>query len=194
MNLGFTKSDADPNLYYKVVDKESLILVFDIDDLFLIGVKKLIAWCKRELTFEFEMDLGLMHYFLGLEVWQHADEIFLSRGKYTIDILQRFGMMDCKSMATPMESNLKKLRESASDSDLVDPTVYKQLIASLMYLVNTRPDICYVVGILSQFMSEPKKVHWVVGKHVLRYLRGTVGHGLRCASSDVMRLDSRGRF
>lgn len=82
MNLGFTKSDVDPNFYYKVVDGESLILVLHVDDLFLIGAEKLIAWCKRELISQFEMkDLGLMHYFMGLEVWQCADEIFLSQGK-----------------------------------------------------------------------------------------------------------------
>ena len=69
-------------------------------------------------------DLGLMHYSLGLEVWQRKKEIFLSQGKYTIDILKRFGMLDCKSMATSMDANLKKLRESASNSDLIDPSMY----------------------------------------------------------------------
>jgi hypothetical protein len=64
-------------------------------------------------------DLGLMHCFLGLEVWQRSDEIFLSQGKYTIEILQRFEMMDCKSMTTPMMTNLKLLSDSSSD--LVDP-------------------------------------------------------------------------
>ena len=68
-------------------------------------------------------------------------------------------MMHCNSMATPMDSNLKKLRVSTSYSYLVNPTMYKQLIGSLMYLVNTRLDICYAVGILSQFMSEPRKVY-----------------------------------
>ena len=69
-------------------------------------------------------DLGLMHYFLGLEVWPLKDKIFLSQGRYTIDILRRFGMIDCKSMSTPMTMNLKKLSDVAADSDLVDPTVY----------------------------------------------------------------------
>ena len=82
VNLGFTKSDVDPNLSYKVVDGKSLLLVLYVDDLFLTGAEKFIAWCKRELTSEFEMkDLGLMHYFLGLEVWQRSDEIFLFQGK-----------------------------------------------------------------------------------------------------------------
>lgn len=98
-------------------------------------------------------------------------------------------MMDYKSMATPMESNLKKLRKSALDSDLVDPMIYRELIWSLMYLVNPRPDICYVVVILSQCMKVRRQVHWVAGKHVLRYLRGTVGHGLRYSLSGDMRLE-----
>ena len=70
VNLGFTKSDADPNLYYKIMDDEPLILVVYVDDLFLTGNEKLIGWCKKKLASEFEMtDLRLMHYFLGLEVW-----------------------------------------------------------------------------------------------------------------------------
>jgi hypothetical protein len=74
-------------------------------------------------------------------------------------------MEDCKPMATPMITNLKKV--TTSDSELVDPTLYKQLIGSLMYLVNTRPDICFAVNTLSQFMVEPRQEHWVATKHVL---------------------------
>ena len=71
MSLGFTKSDADPSLYYKVLNDEPLILVLYVDDLFLTENEKLIIWCKKKLASEFEMkDLGLMHYFLGLEVWR----------------------------------------------------------------------------------------------------------------------------
>ena len=116
--LGFTKSDADPNLYYKVVDDEPLIFVLYVDDLFLIGNEKLILWFKKKLSSEFKMkDLGLIHYFLGLEAWQSQKEIFLSQEKYTIDILKRFEMLDCNSIATLMDANLKKLRDSASDSN-----------------------------------------------------------------------------
>jgi hypothetical protein len=86
-------------------------------------------------------------------------------------------MMHCKSMAKPMMTNLKLLSDSSSD--LVDPTMYRQLIGSLMYLVNTRPNICFVVNTLSQYMVEPRHVHWMEAKHVLRYLHATVGYGLR---------------
>ena len=111
-----------------------------MDELFLTRNEKLIGWCKKKLASEFEMkDLGLMHYFLGLEVWQRQKEIFLSQGKYTIDILKRFRMLDCKSIAIPMDANLKKPRDYASYSNFIEPTMYHQLIGSLMYLTNTRP-------------------------------------------------------
>ena len=92
-------------------------------------------------------DLGLMHYFLGLEVWQSPKGIFLNQGKYKVEILKRFDMLDCKAMATPMDTNLKMLSDETSE--LVDMTQYRQIIGPLMYLTNTRPDICFVVNTLS---------------------------------------------
>ena len=81
-------------------------------DLFLTGNKKHVVECKKKLAEEIEMkDLGLMHYFLGLEVWQSPEGIFLNKGKYVVEILKRFDMLDCKSMATPMDTNLKLLSD-----------------------------------------------------------------------------------
>jgi hypothetical protein len=111
-SMGFTKSEVDPILYIIQNGEDPLILVFYVDDMFLTGEEKLISSCKRDLYLEFEMnDIGLMHYFLGLEVWQQLGEIFLRQGNYVFEILRRFGMMDCKSMNTPMITNLKKLRD-----------------------------------------------------------------------------------
>jgi hypothetical protein len=127
MSLGFTKSKADSNLYYKVVDGGLVILLLYVDDLFLTRNENLIAKCKRKLASEFEMKyLGMMHYFLGLKVWQKPDEIFLCQGKYVLDILKRFKMMDCKSMPTPMVTNLKLLCDTSSET--MDATMYKQMI------------------------------------------------------------------
>ena len=78
-------------------------------------------------------DLGLMHYFLGLEVWKSSEGIFLNQGKYAVEILKRFNMLECKVMATPMDSNLKLLADDSSE--LVDMTHYRQIIGSLMYLI-----------------------------------------------------------
>jgi hypothetical protein len=146
--LGFSKSYVDPNLYYKVVNDAPMILL--LYDLFLTSAEPLIIQCKRELASEFDMkDLGLMHYYLRLEVWQKPGEIFLVQGKYVVKILQKFGMMDCKSKATPMVTDLRKSRNS--NFDPVDSSMYRQFIGSLIYLVNTRPNICFVVNTLSQF-------------------------------------------
>ena len=83
----------------------------------------LIADTKRNLAAEFEMkDLGMMHYFLGMEVWQSMDGIFLGQGKYAVEILRRFGMIECKDMTTPMASNLELLSDASSES--VDAMMY----------------------------------------------------------------------
>ena len=95
--LGFQKSEGDPNLYYIVVGEDPLILVLYVDDLFITGADRLIQGCKQDLASEFEMkDIGLMHYFLGLEVWQEQGHSFLCQGRYTVDILSRFQMGDCR--------------------------------------------------------------------------------------------------
>ena len=91
-------------------------------------------------------DLGLMRYYLGLEVCHKHGEVFLGQGKYAIKILQKFGMMDCKSMDTPMTIDIRKVRDS--DFDPVDSSLYRQLIGSLMYLVSTRLDIFFAVNTL----------------------------------------------
>ena len=117
--MGFTKSDADPNVYFIVIGEEPLILVLYVDDLVITGAERLIESCKRDLVSEFEMkDIVLIHYFLGLEVWQEEGHFFLGQGKYIVDILRRFHMEDCRPMSTPMIINWKKLH--ALDSELVD--------------------------------------------------------------------------
>jgi hypothetical protein len=92
-------------------------------------------------------DLGLMHYFLGLEVWQSQERIFLKEGKYVAEILKRFDMLECKSMNTPMETKLKLLVETSSE--LIDAMLYRQIIGLLMYMTNTRLDICFVMNTLN---------------------------------------------
>jgi hypothetical protein len=87
MSLGISKSVVYPNLYYHIIGNDCLVLVLYVDDLYLTSSEKLIVECKKALTAKFEMkDLGMMHYFLGLQVWQRTDEIFMSQGKYTMEI------------------------------------------------------------------------------------------------------------
>jgi len=126
-----------------------------------------------------------MHYYLGLEVWHNPSEIFLGQGKYIINIMWKLRMMDCKSLTTPIVTNIRKLRDS--ESYLVDPSMYWKLIGSLMYLCNTKPTIFFIVNTFNQFQMEPIHDHWIVAKHVLRYLCGIVDYsGLRYVSnSDI---------
>jgi hypothetical protein len=106
------------------MDNEPVILLLYVDDLFLSGEENLIAECKQRLATEFEMkDLGLMNYLLVIEVWQSPKRIFLDQGKYTVEILKKFDMLECKSMNTPMEAKLKLLVDTSSD--LMDTILYK---------------------------------------------------------------------
>jgi hypothetical protein len=85
-------------------------------------------------------------------------------------------MLECKSMNTPMEAKMKLLVDISSN--LIDATLYRQIIGLLMYLTNTRPDIFFAVNTLSQFLVEPRHVHLVAAKQVMRYLKGTIDYGL----------------
>ena len=148
MSLGFIKIEENSKHYYKVDYYGIIILLLYVDDLFFIGEDNPVKECKKKLIAEFEMkDLGMMHYFLGLEVWQYPNEIFLNQGKYAVENLKRFGMMDCKAMSTPMTTNLKLLNDDSSK--IVDVTLYRQIIGSLMYLNNMRPYICFSLNTLS---------------------------------------------
>ena len=102
-----------------------------------------------------------------------------------VKILERFDMVDCKPVTTPMELNFKKLSGSVVGPVLGNATEYRPLIGALMFLVNSRPDICFAVNTLSQHMVEPHHSHWIGAKNLLRYLHGTITHGLRYTVGNV---------
>ena len=110
-------------------------------------------------------------------MWQNADGISLGQGKYVVDILKRFRMMNCKAMTTPMASNLKLLRDASSNS--VDAMMSRRMIGSLMYLTNMRPYICFAVNTLIQFLMDLRHVHLIDTDHILRYLKGINDYGLK---------------
>eukprot|EP00253_Pinus_taeda_P033584 PITA_33584 len=140
-----------------------------------------IASIKKELRKGFEMnDLGYVHYYLGIEVIQHLKSIFLSQKKYIGDLLNRFGMIECNPLTTPMEQNLK-LTCIEGKEEFEDAKKYRQLVGSLNYLTTTRLDISFVVGILSKFMQKPCEGHWSAAKIVLKYLKGTQDFGIKYA-------------
>jgi hypothetical protein len=99
-------------------------------------------------------------------------------------------MEENRPISTPVVTNLKKV--DSSDLELANSRQYRQLISSLMYLVNTRPNIFFDVNTLSQYMVESRQVHWITTKNVLIYLQGTVGYGLRYLGGDGV--SCRARF
>jgi len=94
-------------------------------------------------------------------------------------------MVECKPMTIPMELNFKKLCGSAVGLVLRNVYECRQLIGELMFLVKSHPDICFAVNTSSQYMVEPHHSHWIGAKNILRYLRGTITHGLRYTIEDV---------
>eukprot|EP00253_Pinus_taeda_P002078 PITA_02078 len=184
---GFQRSPSDANLYIKNTDDDILFVVVYVDDLIITGSSAhWIHEIKQDLCRTFDMtDLGLLHYCLGIEVWQTENNIFLSQSKYAKNLVDRFRMQDCKPATTPMEPGLKLSAQSSSPP--VDETLFRQLVGSLIYLTATRPDISFSVSYISRFMSAPKADHWIATKRVLRYVRGNSDYGLLYTrSSDPM--------
>jgi hypothetical protein len=117
-------------------------------------------------------DLGLLSYYLGLEVVHGAHGITLRHSAYATKILEKAGLAGCNASATPMKTKLKLLKDGTTPS--VNATEYRSLIGSLRYLCNSRPDLAYPVGYLSRFMEAPRQEHLAAVKRVLRYVAGTV--------------------
>ena len=129
------------------------------------------------LAREFEIKaLGPLRYFLGLEVAYSSSGIFVSQQKYTVDLLKLTGMTDCAPVRTPIDPNVKL--GAGEDSPPVNHYQYRQLVGKLLYLMHTRPDISFVVHLLSQFMHAPHEIHRQAAHRVLAYLKGCPRKGL----------------
>ena len=175
----FEKCDYEHTLFIKT-NKEGKVLIVSlyVDDLIFVGNDELMfVEFKHSIKHEFDMtDLGKMRYFLGLEVLQKSDGIFISKKKYALKVLNRFGMDKSNSVFNPIVPGCKLVKDEGGVK--VDKTYYKQVVGSLMYLTATRPDLMFVVSIISRYMENPTKLHLQAAKRVLRYLRGTIDFGI----------------
>ena len=176
---GFRRSKREPTLYIKTQGtNDTLIVSLYVDDLiYTSNNEKMIKKFKEDMMKNFEMtDLGLMHYFLGIEITQKEDGIFISQKKYTETLLKKFKMEGCKTVSTPLDNNKALKKEDGSPK--ADESKFRSLIGSLLYLTATRPDIMYAVSLLSRFMHDPSQVHYGAAKRILRYLQGTKFYGI----------------
>ena len=172
----------------KLVDANLIIIAIYVDDLLVTGSdEKLIKEFKVEMLKAFEMkNLGLMSFFLGMEVKQDHDGILIHQKKYAREILKKFHMEDCKSTTSPMNQKEKFSKDDGADK--VDEMHYRSLIGCLIYLTATRPDILFAVSILSRFMHCASEVHLQAAKRVIRYVKGTLDYGIMYSHSHNFKL------
>jgi hypothetical protein len=180
---GFSRSQNEPTLYTKIDQHGKILIVcLYVDDMIYTGNLELTSF-KHAMQSEFEMtDLGIMKYFLGIEVDQSTKGIFVCQKKYATDIIKRFRMEECNPAETPIPLGTKLSKKD--EGPTVDPTLYKSLVGSLLYLTTTRPDIMYAASLVSRFMESPKDSHWKMVKRILRYVAGTLNFGLWYTQSD----------
>ncbi|XP_047339860.1 uncharacterized mitochondrial protein AtMg00810-like [Impatiens glandulifera] len=147
-------------LYTKKSENDMMVVVLYVDDLIFTGSNtKLIEELKEIMKKEFEMtDLGLMKYFLGLDVKQSYVGICISQERYALEIFKKFKMEDCNPVSLPMEPGTKVSKFDGGER--ADAGRYRSLVGSLMYLTSTRPDLMLSVGITSRFMEDPSYTHW----------------------------------
>jgi hypothetical protein len=176
--LGFIKCPFEHAIYCRGGGIERLVVGVYVDDLVITGPNSSsIQKFKAEMTKVFKMsDLGLLSYYLGIEVRQEAAGISLSQRSYAEKILGKSGMEDYNSCEVPMQVKTKLSKES--NSPQVNETEYGSLIGSLRYLVNTRPNLAFSVGYMSRFMEEPHEEHLAAVKQIVRYIAGTRNRGL----------------
>lgn len=180
----FIKCPYEHALYIKAQSGDILIVCLYVDDLIFTGNNpSMFEEFKKDMSNEFEMtDMGLMAYYLGIEVKQEDKGIFITQEGYAKEVLKKFKMDDANPVGTPMECGSKLSKHEKGEN--VDPTLYKSLIGSLRYLTCTRPDILYAVGVVSRYMEAPTTTHFKAAKRILRYIKGTTNFGLHYYSSD----------
>lgn len=147
--------------------EEVLIVCLYVDDLiYTSNSQSLIDEFRQSMINGFEMtDLGAMNYFLGLEVKQCDDGIFISHEKYVMDLLEKFRMKDCNPMQTPM--NIAQGFTINDGPKKADSHVYRSLVGSLLYFTHTLPDIMQATSLLSRFMQSPSRIHYGTAKWAL---------------------------
>ena len=188
LHLDFHPSQYDPSMFLHHASSGITVLLVYVDDIVITGPNaKMIHDLQASLHQTFQMkDLGPLHYFLGLEVHQSPTGIVLNQHKYTVDLIDLAGLTDSAPVDTPIELNVKLSKE---EGDLLpDPTAYRQLVGSLIYLTITRPDISFAVNLMSQFMTAPRHLHMAAVRRIIRYLIRTPTRGLFFPSNNPLSL------
>jgi len=168
----------DQTLFIKKSNSEIILVQIYVDNIIFGATQDCI--CEEfvaAMQVEFEMSMmGELSFFLGLQVKQTNDGIFLCQSKYFKEILKKFEMKSCKEASTPMPSSCYMDADVARKG--VDQTKYRGLIGSLLYLTASRPDIMFDECLCARYQANPKESHFKVVKRILKYLKGTTNVGL----------------
>ncbi|XP_071729406.1 uncharacterized mitochondrial protein AtMg00810-like [Rutidosis leptorrhynchoides] len=167
---------------YAQSGSDTAYLLLYVDDFILTAssaafLQQVIASLHREFSMT---DLGPLNYFLGVSVTRNSSGMFLSQKKYASEIIERAGLTGCHPCRTPVETSSKL---GTAGPSVPDPTFYRSLAGAIQYLTFTRPDICYAVQQICLFMHDPREQHMSALKRILRYLQGTLDHGLQLYAS-----------
>ncbi|CAM8948363.1 unnamed protein product [Rhodiola kirilowii] len=173
LSHGYARGEVDKTLFLLKEGKDTLVIQVYVDDIIFGSTNPgLVKKFTDLMSSEFEMSMvGELKYFLGLQVAQGEDGTRIHQQKYVREILKKFGMESSKTCATPMSPN-DTLRKHES-SPRVDPTLYRGMIGSLLYLTASRPDILFSVFLCVRFQADPRETHVKAVKRILRYLKGT---------------------
>ncbi|KAI3772528.1 hypothetical protein L6452_03715 [Arctium lappa] len=175
---GFERGVIDKTLFIKRKKKDILLVQIYVDDIIFGSTRDNMCKEFEELMHQrFKMSsMGELTFFLGLQVQQKSDGIFICQSKYVQDILNKFGFSDSKPASTPMETH-KQITADLEGEDM-DVHHYRSMIGSLMYLTASRPDIMFPVCVCARFQVRPKQSHFQVVKRIFRYLKGQPRLGL----------------
>ncbi|GJQ89223.1 retrovirus-related pol polyprotein from transposon TNT 1-94 [Tanacetum coccineum] len=175
---GFSKSTVDPTLFISKKGKDILLVQIYVDDIiFASTTTELCDKFSEIMCSKFKMSMmGKISFFLGLQISQSPRGIFLNQSKYALESLKKYGMESCDPVDTPMVEK-SKLDED-TQGKAVDPTHYRGMVGTLMYLTSSRPDLVYAVCMCARYQARPTEKHLHAIKRIFRYLRGTVNRVL----------------
>ncbi|KAH9686748.1 hypothetical protein KPL70_014488 [Citrus sinensis] len=183
MSWGFTNTSSDTSLFIRRIKASMIIVLIYVDDILITGpntadLESFITEFSKIFALK---DLGVLSYFLGIEVLYDADCMYLSQRKYIRDLLPKVEMAECKGIDTPMStgSKLQKIVQGELGYYLEDPTHYRSIVRGMQYLILTRPEIAFAINKLSQYVAAPTLQHLMACKRVLRYLKATQDYGLK---------------
>ena len=188
LSKGFVMGTVDKTLFLLKHGNDLLIVQIYVDDIIFGGSSHdLVAKFADDMSREFEMSMmGELQFFLGLQIKQVKDGTFVHQGKYTKDMLKKFGMNDSKPLSTPMSTTA--VMDADEEGEPVDQKEYRSMIGSLLYLTATRPDIQFSVCLCARFQASPRTSHRQAVKRIFRYLQYSPDLGLWFSASSTLSL------